>query len=50
VLVSVVREMGTAANGESANLSIVKIPANVEWQIEEYDGREWVAEKHRIWS
>ena len=50
VLVDIVREMGATANGEHANLSIVKIPADVEWQIEEYDGREWVAEKHRTWS
>jgi hypothetical protein len=50
VLVSVVREMGAAANGESASLCVVEIPANIEWQIEEYDGREWVAEKHRTWS
>lgn len=20
------------------------------WEIHEYDGREWVAEKHRTWS
>ena len=50
VLVDIVREMGTAANGEHANLAIVKIPADVKWQIEDYDGREWVAEKHRTWS
>mgnify|MGYP003331641397 FL=1 len=50
ILVSIVRELGAAANGSCANLKIVEIPAEVEWQIEEYDGREWVAEKHRIWS
>ena len=50
VLVDIVREMGATANGDSANLAIVQIPANVDWQIEEYDGREWVAERHRTWS
>lgn len=50
VLVDIVREMGTAANGNFAGLKIVKIPADVKWQIEDYDGREWVAEKHRTWS
>ena len=50
ILVSIVRELGAAANGSCAKLKIVEIPAEVEWQIEEYDGREWVAEKHRIWS
>ena len=50
ILVSIVRELGAAADGSCAKLKIVEIPAEVEWQIEEYDGREWVAEKHRIWS
>ena len=38
------------ANGNHADLKIVEIPANVEWQIDEYDGAEWVSEKHRTWS
>jgi hypothetical protein len=49
-LVKIVREMGTAANGPHANLKIVDVPADVEWKISEYDGNEWVAEKHRTWS
>lgn len=49
-LVQVVREMGRDANGRFAELKIVEIPADVEWGIEEYDGSEWVAEKHRTWS
>ncbi len=49
-LVKIVKDMGMAANGSHANLSIVEIPGDVEWQIEEYDGNEWVAEKHRTWS
>jgi hypothetical protein len=50
VLVSIVEEMGVEANGDHADLRIVEIPANVEWQIDEYDGSEWVSEKHRVWS
>ena len=49
-LISVVQEMGIAADGRFAKLKIVEIPADVEWQIGEYDGAEWVAEKHRTWS
>jgi hypothetical protein len=49
VLVNVVREMDTKANGNFAKLKIVKIPGNIEWTIDEYDGQEWVAEKHRTW-
>ena len=48
-LVTVVKELGPLADGEYAKLRIVTIPANVDWTIEEYDGREWVAERHRIW-
>jgi hypothetical protein len=28
----------------------VDIPDDVKWQIEEYDGNEWIAESHRTWG
>ena len=49
-LVQVVEELGDEANGIHAKLAVVEIPDGVEWQIEEYDGMEWIAEKHRTWS
>lgn len=49
VLVAIVRELGADANGDYGDLKIVEVPYEVEWQIEEYDGVEWVAEKHRTW-
>ena len=49
-LVKVVRDLGMSANGGHANLKVVEIPAGVEWIVQEYDGLEWVAEKHRTWS
>lgn len=49
VLVSVVEEMGESANGEHADLKVVEIPDGVEFTIEEYDGNEHIAEKHRTW-
>jgi MoaA/NifB/PqqE/SkfB family radical SAM enzyme len=36
--------------GLVTNITIVEIPDDVEYVIESYDGREWVAEKHRTWS
>jgi hypothetical protein len=30
-------------------LEIVEIPDDVEYTIEEYDGLEHIAEKHRTW-
>jgi hypothetical protein len=49
-LIEVVEELGESANGPCAKLSVVEIPDDVEWKIEEYDGNEWVAEAHRTWS
>lgn len=49
-LVQVVEEMGDTACGIYANLKVVEIPDDVEWQIEEYDGWEHIAEKHRTWE
>lgn len=49
-LVQVIQELGAAANGRHAELKVVEIPAEVDWEIEEYDGSEWVSEKHRTWK
>ena len=49
ILVQVVEEMGSNADGSVAELKIVEVPDDVEWMIEEYDGTEWVAEVHRTW-
>jgi hypothetical protein len=49
VLVDIVREMGEAANGNFAHLKVVQLPADVDWIVEEYDGQEWIAERHRTW-
>lgn len=48
-LIKVIEEMGKEANGAFADLKIVSIPDDVKWIVEEYDGLEWIAEKHRIW-
>jgi hypothetical protein len=49
-LIQVIEEMGDAAAGAFADIKIVDIPDDVEYTIEEYDGKEWVAEVHRTWS
>ncbi len=49
-LIVVIKKLRKKANGSYANLKIVTIPDNVEWQIEEYDGLEHIAEKHRTWG
>jgi hypothetical protein len=50
VLVALVKELGKAAAGEHARLKVVRIPANVDWQIDDYDGKEWISERHRTWE
>lgn len=50
VLVALVRELGQVANGEHARLKVVRIPADVAWQIDDYDGKEWISEQHRTWN
>lgn len=44
-----VEKLKEKANGECASLFVVKIPCDVEYTIEEYDGKEWIAEQHRTW-
>jgi len=49
VLIQIVEELGDKADGTFSALKIVEIPDDVNWYIEEYDGSEWVAERHRTW-
>ena len=47
VLVSVVEELGEAANGECADLAVLQISGRM-YIIREYDGTEWVQEPEDI--
>lgn len=49
LLIKVVEELGDKANSRFSNLVIVEIPDDVEYDIEEYDGNEHIAESHRTW-
>jgi len=50
LLLRLLDEMGDAANGRHAKLRVVEIPDGIEYDIEEYDGREHIAESHRTWA
>jgi hypothetical protein len=50
LLVRVVEELGDKASGQFAELVVVEIPDGVDYEIDEYDGNEHIAEKHRTWS
>lgn len=49
-LVQVVEELGDLADGSCAKLAVVEIPDGIDWEIEEYDGLEHIAEKHETWG
>ena len=51
ILVKVVEDMGSEkASGAYAELRVVEIPDDVQWEIDEYDGWESVDEVHRSWN
>jgi len=49
-LIAVVEELKDAASGQFAKLQVVEIPDGVEWEIEEYNGKESIHEVHQSWS
>jgi len=50
LVVKCVKELGTKADGRCAELKIVSIPADVDYEIDEHDGWEHIAEVHRTWE
>lgn len=49
-LIAAIEKLGLeAASGGMAEIRIAEVPDDVDWLIEEYDGIEHVAERHRIW-
>lgn len=48
-LVQLVEENSELYSGRCAELAVVEVDDDVQWEIDEYDGREHVAEKHRTW-
>jgi len=49
ILIQVIKELGQSADSKFSELKVIDVPDDVEWAIEEYDGIEWIAEKHRVW-
>ena len=50
LLVECVETLGEDANGKFADLAIVTIPDDVDYEIDDYDGQESIHEKHRTWG
>lgn len=53
VLIQIIEKLGVEhAGGGFAKLKIIEIPDDIPhdgWIVQDYDGMEWVAEKHRVW-
>jgi len=49
-LIECIEALGEKSNGMLAEISIVEVPDDVDWYIDEYDGRESVHECHRSWG
>lgn len=49
-LIEAVKKIGyPRCNGRFADLAIIEIPDDTNWEIREYDGLETVHEIHRTW-
>ena len=49
-LISTIEELKETTDGFASSLSIVEIPDGTDYVIQEYDGSEWIAERHETWS
>jgi hypothetical protein len=48
-LIECVKTLGDKASGYNAELKVVEIPDDIEWEINDYDGMEIIEEVHRSW-
>ena len=49
-LIEAIEKIGEKkSSGSLAELRIVEIPDDVEWEIDDYDGMESIHETHRVW-
>jgi hypothetical protein len=48
-LVQVVVELGAEANGHCAELKVVEVPPDVQWELATVGGVEHISEVHRTW-
>ena len=49
-LIKAIEELRKKASAYRSDIIVIEIPDDVEWIIQDYDGIEWVAEKHRVWG
>ena len=50
IIIRLVEELGDKASGWAAELKVVEIPDGTDYEVNEYDGLEHIAEKHQTWE
>jgi hypothetical protein len=51
IMIEIFEQLGSERFSSTfCTVKVVEIPFEVEWILCEYDGNEWIAEKHRIWQ
>jgi len=48
-VVNVIEKLGKAANGRCAELKVIEIPDEIQYEISDYDGIETIHELHQSW-
>jgi hypothetical protein len=48
-LIQAIMTLGEAVN-DRGDVKVVEVPSDVDWIICDYDGIEWIAERHRTWQ
>ena len=48
-IIACIKALGEKANSKYSELTIIKIPSDVKYEIDEYDGLETIHEEHRSW-
>jgi hypothetical protein len=49
ILIQCIETLGESVNSIYSDIKIVEVPSDVDWYVDDYDGVEWVAERHRTW-
>ena len=50
LLIQAIEELGESeCSGECSSLNIIEIPIDINYTIQEYDGKETIHEVHRSW-
>lgn len=50
ILIDVVESLGNQSGQVFGSMKVVYIPRDVDYEVAEYDGAEYIQEKHRTWE